>query len=322
MASTNPIACSFALSTPPPSGLGAIAIIDLLGDIDAALHAMGFDPVPTSAVRRRQWRGVDDLVVARLSDRHALLFPHAGPAVLARVLSALARIGLSPARATTVRARYPEAPDELQARMLDALARAQSPLAIDLLLDQPTRWSLAATGVLSHEDSRILRRLITPPLVVALGPPNIGKSSLLNALAGRQVALVADEPGTTRDHVGVHLNLGGLVVRYLDAPGIDLDHSGILPSLAEAQHAALHVAQSADLILLCADAGSSFLPAPVEPSIRVGLRCDLGHPREGAEIQTSVRDHLGLAELTTRIRDTLVPPALLADQRAWVFWDD
>ncbi len=54
----------------------------------------------------------------------------------------------------------------------------------------------------SEARDRVLRRLIDPPLVVAIGPPNIGKSSLLNALAGRSVALVADEAGTTRDHVG------------------------------------------------------------------------------------------------------------------------
>ena len=52
--------------------------------------------------------------------------------------------------------------------------------------------------------------------VALIGPPNAGKSSLLNALAGREVAIVSDVPGTTRDVLEVSLDLGGYKVsRYI-----------------------------------------------------------------------------------------------------------
>jgi tRNA modification GTPase len=164
--------------------------------------------------------------------------------------------------------------------------------------------------------------------VVAIGPPNIGKSSLLNALAGRPVAVVADEPGTTRDHVGVMIDLAGLVVRYIDAPGIG---TGAGWSDAErriqdeAQVIALKLARSADLVVLCADGGSDFLAPPPGvrahvSELRIGLRSDLGRPRAAHDLAVSVRAGGGLADLVRLMRDRLVPPALLADQRAWAFW--
>ena len=56
--------------------------------------------------------------------------------------------------------------------------------------------------------------------VVLAGPPNAGKSSLLNALAGREAAIVSAQPGTTRDVVEVELLLGGLPVVFCDTAGL------------------------------------------------------------------------------------------------------
>lgn len=56
--------------------------------------------------------------------------------------------------------------------------------------------------------------------IVLLGAPNAGKSSLLNALARRDVAIVTDEPGTTRDLLEVHLDLGGYPVTIVDTAGL------------------------------------------------------------------------------------------------------
>ena len=56
--------------------------------------------------------------------------------------------------------------------------------------------------------------------VVVAGPPNAGKSSLLNAIAGEERAIVTDIPGTTRDHIDVPLALGGVPILLTDTPGL------------------------------------------------------------------------------------------------------
>ncbi|MBL4618878.1 MAG: 50S ribosome-binding GTPase, partial [Marinicaulis sp.] len=56
--------------------------------------------------------------------------------------------------------------------------------------------------------------------VAIIGPPNAGKSSLVNALAGSDVAIVSDTPGTTRDIVEARLDLGGVVVTIADTAGL------------------------------------------------------------------------------------------------------
>lgn len=80
--------------------------------------------------------------------------------------------------------------------------------------------------------------------VVIVGPPNAGKSSLLNALAGRDVAIVTDEPGTTRDLVEVALDLGGLKVVLTDTAGLregagQVEQIGIERALGRAENADL-----------------------------------------------------------------------------------
>jgi tRNA modification GTPase len=57
-------------------------------------------------------------------------------------------------------------------------------------------------------------------LVVIAGPPNVGKSSLLNALVGHERAIVTDLPGTTRDHIEVPLALSGVPLRLTDTAGL------------------------------------------------------------------------------------------------------
>ena len=56
--------------------------------------------------------------------------------------------------------------------------------------------------------------------VVLAGPPNAGKSTLLNALAGREAAIVSSQPGTTRDVIEVHMQLAGLPVTLCDTAGL------------------------------------------------------------------------------------------------------
>ncbi len=80
--------------------------------------------------------------------------------------------------------------------------------------------------------------------VIILGAPNVGKSTLLNALARREVAIVSDQAGTTRDLIEVHLDIYGLPVVVIDTAGIRetedaIESEGIRRALERAAHADL-----------------------------------------------------------------------------------
>jgi tRNA modification GTPase len=92
-------------------------------------------------------------------------------------------------------------------------------------------------------------------LVVAIaGPPNAGKSSLLNRLARREAAIVSPYAGTTRDVIEVHLDLGGYPVTLLDTAGVRESDD---PVEQEGVRRAQARAASADLVLWVEDASST-----------------------------------------------------------------
>jgi tRNA modification GTPase len=111
--------------------------------------------------------------------------------------------------------------------------------------------------------------------VVALaGPPNVGKSTLLNRLARREVAIVTDMPGTTRDPIEVALDLAGVPVILVDTAGVRETRD---PIEAEGVRRALARAEAADLVLWLVEANDSDPPpAPAaKQTIVVCTKADL-----------------------------------------------
>ena len=87
--------------------------------------------------------------------------------------------------------------------------------------------------------------------VVVAGPPNAGKSSLLNAIAGEYRAIVTDVPGTTRDHIEVPLALSGVPILLTDTAGLR-ESSDAVESIGVARAAAL--IEAADVVVWLGDA--------------------------------------------------------------------
>jgi tRNA modification GTPase len=113
-----------------------------------------------------------------------------------------------------------------QERLLGLAARAEA--AIDYVDEDSVDVDPSLSrdcGALAEGLSRWLDRPRAEPLrdgvrVVISGPPNVGKSSLLNAIVGFDRAIVTNIPGTTRDHIDVPVALAGVPVRLTDTAGL------------------------------------------------------------------------------------------------------
>ena len=131
------------------------------------------------------------------------------------------------------------------------------------------------------------------PRVVLVGRPNIGKSSLFNALVGHEAALVADESGTTRDSVEAPVRGGhGRDWLLVDLAGLDAaPHTGGDP-LAEAARARADAETArADLIVACRDAGhGGAAPVAAGSGLRIDVvtRCDRGAAGDGSATEIAI----------------------------------
>jgi tRNA modification GTPase len=130
-----------------------------------------------------------------------------------------------------------------------ALAQRAGPILSALAADMAAHLNDAHRGERIRDGFRI----------AIIGPPNAGKSSLLNALAQREAAIVSDIPGTTRDVVEVRLVLGGFPVWIADTAGLREAADAIE---AEGVRRALARAEEADLRIGVVDAGAD-TPASV-----------------------------------------------------------
>jgi tRNA modification GTPase len=116
--------------------------------------------------------------------------------------------------------------------------------------------------ILGHmADARRGERLRDGLMVAILGAPNVGKSSLLNALARREAAIVSEIPGTTRDVIEVHLDLGGYPVILADTAGLRESADKIE---SEGMRRALARAEAADLKIVVIDAAEPAGAIPPE----------------------------------------------------------
>jgi tRNA modification GTPase len=181
---------------------------------------------------------------------------------LARAEAVALMIGARTERAVALAARalaggFAEQVRALRERLVDLIA------GLEVTLDFPEEGvghgvgtALAIVSALRGEAERWLGaahrgRLVHDGITVALvGPPNAGKSSLLNALLGQDRAIVSAVPGTTRDVVEGTIALAGVPVRLLDTAGIDAPRD---PIEAEGVRRSRRAIGESDLLLVVLD---------------------------------------------------------------------
>jgi tRNA modification GTPase len=142
--------------------------------------------------------------------------------------------------------------------------------------------------------------LAAEPAVVLVGRPNVGKSSLLNALAGTDRAIVSAMAGTTRDVLSCPVDLAGRSIRLQDAAGFE---PAATPLDALAHNVAREAVAAADVVLIVTDAASpqTSIDAPLlaevqqlnpsSPRIWLLNKCDLRRPASGRWQGRPASDH-------------------------------
>jgi tRNA modification GTPase len=324
-----------------PSGTGAIATLAVVGPQAwnmvrerfqplSATQALPLDPQPGQFQLGRLGQTISDTVV--LSVRPGArtnwieLHCHGGRQVVEMLLDLFAAAGAQPC--TWEQLERSTNPDPLQALAACTLVEARTARTAAILLDQYhgalARALTATLAALRQEDraaasqqlaelvryAGVGRHLTHPWRVVIAGAPNVGKSSLLNALAGYQRSIVAPTPGTTRDVVTTLLAIDGWPIEVADTAGLRVAAEGLEEQgMRQAQTAAAE----ADLCLWVLDAAAPPVWPPfVSPTLRfVTNKMDLPAAWDLAQaagaVQVSAHTGAGLPELCQAIGRWLVP---------------
>jgi tRNA modification GTPase len=322
------------------TGQNALRVVDdccSLKSIRRIAHA------PIDRILLATWEGPsgEELIVCRRSDVAVEIHCHGGTAAVRAVIVSLQQSGC---QLITWREWLSQSElDPIRAAAQIALAGAPTMRTATILLDQYQGTLRAAVQQIVEDAAagdcttaaRKLAELLayrgiglhltSPWHVVIAGPPNVGKSSLLNALVGYERAIVCDIPGTTRDVVGATTAIDGWPIQFSDTAG--MRNSADELELAGIERAAAAIA-GAELVILVEEA-THFLEhsgspdsasitdilnrvPPATPLIRILSKIDLlpieSKPSWGSEpVATSALTGQGIQDLLNVISRTLIP---------------
>ena len=317
-------------------GRGAIAVVALRGDGLTEILEPLFQPFNqkpfSQCLNRRLVYGVwqttgEDVVVFNRDPKHLEIHCHGGSAAVSSIMDALVEAGA----ATISAAELTETSSDCiwNHEIADAVTQATTQRTASYLLRQLESLPAAVADIDSLHQSgrhpeamaaidRVLEwsdfgcRLTEVPSVVLCGQPNVGKSSLINAIVGFQRAIVHNTPGTTRDVVTQQTAVDGWPIELKDTAGLR-DGSGAIERIG-IENAREQIDGSAGW-----SANDQSLIDSLDPKLVVLNKADLKTENANANSpsQTIGRDRLvlnvsaetgeGIDSLITAIANQLVP---------------
>ena len=267
-------------------GTGAISTVQVFGDSAEAVIKKIFTPAAAMQAEFKTGKillgkildgdeTIDQVTLGCEGQKNFAIHCHGNPLIVADIMQILQRCGvtlLSAEQLLTKILSSQKAGNTIAAEAGLARLKAKTIEGTKIIANQiDAGLSAIAAGWLeninetplnqiSTEVGRILESSRTAKLVIdgctaaLIGPPNSGKSTLLNTLAGRQKAIVTDIKGTTRDWVEAVCRIESLSLRLIDTAGLDEELNTAEDVIGQvAQKKSIEILQQADLVLLVLD---------------------------------------------------------------------
>ncbi len=326
-------------------GTGAISTIQLFGDYTEVIIKKIFKPAKTKPTPFKTGKillgtisngseTIDQVTIGCEGTGNFAIHCHGNPLIVADIMQLLQKHGAELLTA-----------EELLSKILSAEKPANT-IALEAKLTQSQAKTLEGTKIITNQidggltkkaekwlknttslekikadaeqilkDTETAKLLIFGCTIVLSGPPNTGKSTLLNLLTGRKKAIIADLEGTTRDWVSGRCRIGPLFAELIDTAGLMEAADGEIEKAA--QQKAVELLKRADLVLLVLDNSGSakqldekFIAKTTGKKVlTVVNKCDLEPKIEDSKtfenlqniIKTSAKFNKGITNLTKAI---------------------
>jgi tRNA modification GTPase len=268
-------------------GTGAIATIQLFGDSAEAVLKKIFKPTDAKPPTFRTGKillgtindgseTIDQVVIGCEAAESFAINCHGNPLIVEMIMELLRRCGAELVTAEQLLAKSLQAQQPVNTIAIEAklmLPKTKTLAGAKIVANQVeaglgkkvTEWlrdiNTLPLKQIKAQAGQILNNSVPARLIIAgcksaiIGPPNTGKSTLLNCLSGRQKAIVTDIKGTTRDWVSAQCQIPPLALELFDTAGLDERLAAVSKdTIAKAaQRKSLEILEQADLVLLVLD---------------------------------------------------------------------